>query len=799
MFERFSEESISAILSAQEEARACGYKRVGTETILLGIVGLSNHPIAKAFKRVGVDFKSVKKAMLSIAPPDGRNIHMTDIPFTPRARALLEAAFNEAVNRGADLVDLNHIAIALLKEGGMAIKILDSLNINKDELYRLIEDSDAELELAGTASGPSREIKGSYISEFCTDLTKKAQEGKVDPLIGRDKDLDRVIQILGRRTKNNPVLVGLPGVGKTSIVEGLALRISEGDIPEDLRDKKVLSLDLGLLISGTKFRGEFEQRLNGLISEISQNNGQVILSIDEVHTVIGAGASEGSTDASNILKPALARGQLQCIGATTLDEYKKYIERDAALERRFQLVMVDEPSVEDTIDILEGIRNKYERHHRLTISDEAIHAAAIMSARYISDRYLPDKAIDLIDEAASRIRIDHSIKYKNSLDKDTKLKLKDIYKNKNIAVDTQDFTQASQLIDEENNIKYNSQLIEPKPISKEDIAKVVGAWTNIPVSKLTQSESDIFLNLEDKLHEKVIGQDDAVKALSNALKRTKAGLKNPKRPIGNFLFSGPTGSGKTHLAKCLAEIVFGSDKALIRIDMSEYMDRHTTSKLIGSPPGFIGYEEGGQLTERVRRKPYSVILFDEVEKAHPDIFNTLLQVLDVGILTDSQGRKVSFRNCIIIMTSNIGSSIIQKGGSVVGFDIGDNPYDNIRSMINEELKNFFRPEFINRIDEIIVFNHLNKKEVNSVADILLEDVYKRLRDNYNIELELTNAFRQKLLEEGYDKEYGARPMRRSIVRLLEDSLADAILDGRLSNNSKAVVDLSKDGVVNIDV
>lgn len=799
MFERFSEESISAILSAQEEARACGYKRVGTETILLGIVGLSNHPIAKAFKRVGVDFKSVKKAMLSIAPPDGRNIHMTDIPFTPRARALLEAAFNEAVNRGADLVDLNHIAIALLKEGGMAIKILDSLNINKDELYRLIEDSDAELELAGTASGPSREIKGSYISEFCTDLTKKAQEGKVDPLIGRDKDLDRVIQILGRRTKNNPVLVGLPGVGKTSIVEGLALRISEGDIPEDLRDKKVLSLDLGLLISGTKFRGEFEQRLNGLISEISQNNGQVILSIDEVHTVIGAGASEGSTDASNILKPALARGQLQCIGATTLDEYKKYIERDAALERRFQLVMVDEPSVEDTIDILEGIRNKYERHHRLTISDEAIHAAAIMSARYISDRYLPDKAIDLIDEAASRIRIDHSIKYKNSLDKDTKLKLKDIYKNKNIAVDTQDFTQASQLIDEENNIKYNSQLIEPKPISKEDIAKVVGAWTNIPVSKLTQSESDIFLNLEDKLHEKVIGQDDAVKALSNALKRTKAGLKNPKRPIGNFLFSGPTGSGKTYLAKCLAEIVFGSDKALIRIDMSEYMDRHTTSKLIGSPPGFIGYEEGGQLTERVRRKPYSVILFDEVEKAHPDIFNTLLQVLDVGILTDSQGRKVSFRNCIIIMTSNIGSSIIQKGGSVVGFDIGDNPYDNIRSMINEELKNFFRPEFINRIDEIIVFNHLNKKEVNSVADILLEDVYKRLRDNYNIELELTNAFRQKLLEEGYDKEYGARPMRRSIVRLLEDSLADAILDGRLSNNSKAVVDLSKDGVVNIDV
>jgi ATP-dependent Clp protease ATP-binding subunit ClpC len=636
-----------------------------------------------------------------------------------------------------------------------------------------------------------------------------AIDNKLDPVVGRAKEIERVIQILGRRTKNNPVLIGEPGVGKTAIAEGLASRIANKDIPDILEDKRVVTLDIGLLVAGTKYRGEFEERLKKIMDEI-RSAGNVILVIDEVHTLIGAGAAEGAIDAANILKPALARGELQCIGATTLDEYRKHIERDAALERRFQPVMVGEPSVDETIEILYGLRDRYEAHHKLKISDEALVAAAKLSDRYISDRYLPDKAIDLVDEAGSRVRLINSQlpPAAKELDKE----LRQILKEKDDAVRSQDFDRAGELRDREMEIKAEIRTIaqtksngasgdgiEPV-VTEEDIAHIVASWTGVPVNKLTESESEKLLHMEDTLHQRLIGQEDAVKAVSRAIRRARVGLKNPNRPIASFVFSGPTGVGKTELAKSLASYFFGSEEAMIRLDMSEYMERHTVSKLIGSPPGYVGYNEGGQLTEAVRRRPYTVVLFDEIEKAHPDVFNMLLQILEDGRLTDAKGRTVDFKNTLLILTSNIGSKVIEKGGSGIGFEFSEDAtetqYNRIRSLVNEELKQYFRPEFLNRLDEIIVFRQLNKLEVTQIAEIMLKEVFGRLTEK-GIVLEVTDRFKDRLITEGYSPSYGARPLRRAIMRLLEDSLAEEILSGRIKDGDTALVDVDENGIVQV--
>ena len=636
-----------------------------------------------------------------------------------------------------------------------------------------------------------------------------------------------MVQILGRRTKNNPVLIGEPGVGKTAIAEGLAQRIQTGDIPDILEDKRVLTLDIGLLVAGTKYRGEFEERLKKIMEEI-KSAGNVILVIDEVHTLIGAGAAEGAIDAANILKPALARGELQCIGATTLDEYRKHIERDAALERRFQPVMVGEPSIEDTIEILKGLRERYEQHHRLKITDDALEAAAHLGDRYISDRYLPDKAIDLIDEAGSRVRLINSKlpPEAKQIDKE----LREVQKQKEESVRDQNFDQAGQLREKEmelsakikevlenkkestagdqpetdnKSLKSDSKLLQSPLVSEEDVAHIVASWTGVPVQKLTETESVKLLNMEETLHQRLIGQDEAVKAVSRAIRRARVGLKNPNRPIASFIFSGPTGVGKTELTKSLASYFFGSEEAMIRLDMSEFMERHTVSKLIGSPPGYVGFNEGGQLTEAVRRRPYTVVLFDEVEKAHPDVFNLLLQLLEDGRLTDSKGRTVDFKNTLLIMTSNIGSKVIEKGGGGLGFEFSgdsaeDSQYNRIKSLVNEELKQYFRPEFLNRLDEIIVFRQLTKNEVKEIAEIMLQEVFVRLQDK-GIKLNVTDAFKERLVEEGYNPSYGARPLRRAVMRLLEDSLAEEVLSGRIKDGDNALVDIDDNKKVTINI
>jgi ATP-dependent Clp protease ATP-binding subunit ClpC len=660
-----------------------------------------------------------------------------------------------------------------------------------------------------TPGGPSGRTKTPTLDEFGSNLTQMAIDNKLDPVVGRAKEIERVIQILGRRTKNNPVLIGEPGVGKTAIAEGLASRIASKDIPDILEDKRVVTLDIGLLVAGTKYRGEFEERLKKIMDEI-RSAGNVILVIDEVHTLIGAGAAEGAIDAANILKPALARGELQCIGATTLDEYRKHIERDAALERRFQPVMVGEPTVDETIEILYGLRDRYEAHHKLKISDEALVAAAKLSDRYISDRFLPDKAIDLMDEAGSRVRLINSQlpPAAKELDKE----LRQILKEKDDAVRSQDFDRAGELRDREMEIKAEIRTIaqtksngasgdgvEPV-VTEEDIAHIVASWTGVPVNKLTESESEKLLHMEDTLHQRLIGQEDAVKAVSRAIRRARVGLKNPNRPIASFVFSGPTGVGKTELAKSLASYFFGAEEAMIRLDMSEYMERHTVSKLIGSPPGYVGYNEGGQLTEAVRRRPYTVVLFDEIEKAHPDVFNMLLQILEDGRLTDAKGRTVDFKNTLLILTSNIGSKVIEKGGSGIGFEFSEDAtetqYNRIRSLVNEELKNYFRPEFLNRLDEIIVFRQLNKVEVTQIAEIMLKEVFGRLTEK-GIVLEVTDRFKDRLITEGYSPSYGARPLRRAIMRLLEDSLAEEILSGRIKDGDTALVDVDENGIVQV--
>lgn len=807
MFERFTEKAIKVIMLAQEEARRLGHNFVGTEQILLGLIGEGTGVAAKVLKSMGVNLKDARIEVEKIIGR-GSGFVAVEIPFTPRAKRVLELSLEEARQLGHNYIGTEHLLLGLIREGeGVAARVLENLGVDlskvRTQVIRMLGET-AEVSTGGSQG----RTKTPTLDEFGSNLTQMASEGKLDPVVGRQKEIERVIQILGRRTKNNPVLIGEPGVGKTAIAEGLAQRIANNDIPDILEEKRVVTLDIGLLVAGTKYRGEFEERLKKIMDEI-RSAANVILVIDEVHTLIGAGAAEGAIDAANILKPALARGELQCIGATTLDEYRKHIERDAALERRFQPVMVGEPSVEETIEILHGLRDRYEQHHKLKILDESLDAAAKLADRYISDRYLPDKAIDLIDEAGSRVRLINSQLPPAAKELDRELRV--VLKDKDNAVRSQDFDKAGELRDREMEIKAEIRAIaqskktdeaggnsDSPEVTEEDIANIVASWTGVPVNKLTETESDKLLNMEDTLHQRVIGQDEAVKAISRAIRRARVGLKNPNRPIASFVFSGPTGVGKTELTKTLAAYFFGSEEAMIRLDMSEFMERHTVSKLIGSPPGYVGYSEGGQLTEAVRRRPYTVVLFDEIEKAHPDVFNMLLQILEDGRLTDAKGRTVDFKNTLLILTSNIGSKVIEKGGGGLGFeleeDAAESQYNRIRSLVNEELKQYFRPEFLNRLDEIIVFRQLTKSEVKEISDILLKEVFGRLTEQ-GITLEVTDKFKERLVEEGYNPSYGARPLRRAIMRLLEDTLAEEILSSRLKDGDTAVVDVDDKGKV----
>ena len=827
MFERFTEKAIKVIMLAQEEARRLGHNFVGTEQILLGLIGEGTGVAAKVLKSLGVNLKDSRIEVEKIIGR-GSGFVAVEIPFTPRAKRVLELSLEEARQLGHNYIGTEHLLLGLIREGeGVAARVLENLNIDLTKVRTQVIRMLGETAEVGTGASTTKgNLKTATLDEFGTNLTKLASESKLDPVVGRHSEIDRVVQILGRRTKNNPVLIGEPGVGKTAIAEGLAQRIQTGDIPDILEDKRVLTLDIGLLVAGTKYRGEFEERLKKIMEEI-KSAGNVILVIDEVHTLIGAGAAEGAIDAANILKPALARGELQCIGATTLDEYRKHIERDAALERRFQPVMVGEPSIEDTIEILKGLRERYEQHHRLKITDDALEAAAHLGDRYISDRFLPDKAIDLIDEAGSRVRLINSKLPPEA--KQIDRELRQVQKQKEESVRDQNFDQAGQLREKEmelsakikevldnkkestagdqsdadNSVKSDSKLLQSPLVSEEDVAHIVASWTGVPVQKLTETESVKLLNMEETLHQRLIGQDEAVKAVSRAIRRARVGLKNPNRPIASFIFSGPTGVGKTELTKSLASYFFGSEEAMIRLDMSEFMERHTVSKLIGSPPGYVGFNEGGQLTEAVRRRPYTVVLFDEVEKAHPDVFNLLLQLLEDGRLTDSKGRTVDFKNTLLIMTSNIGSKVIEKGGGGLGFEfsgdsVEDSQYNRIKSLVNEELKQYFRPEFLNRLDEIIVFRQLTKNEVKEIAEIMLQEVFIRLQDK-GIKLNVTDAFKERLVEEGYNPSYGARPLRRAVMRLLEDSLAEEVLSGRIKDGDNALVDIDDNKKVTINI
>jgi len=824
MFERFTEKAIKVIMLAQEEARRLGHNFVGTEQILLGLIGEGTGVAAKVLKSMGVNLKDARVEVEKIIGR-GSGFVAVEIPFTPRAKRVLELSLEEARQLGHNYIGTEHLLLGLIREGeGVAARVLENLGVDlakvRTQVIRMLGET-AEVSGGGGGGGAKGSTKTPTLDEFGSNLTQMASEAKLDPVVGRHNEIDRVIQILGRRTKNNPVLIGEPGVGKTAIAEGLAQRIQQGEIPDILEDKRVLTLDIGLLVAGTKYRGEFEERLKKIMEEI-KSAGNVILVIDEVHTLIGAGAAEGAIDAANILKPALARGELQCIGATTLDEYRKHIERDAALERRFQPVNVGEPSIDDTIEILRGLRERYEQHHRLKITDDALVAAATLGDRYISDRFLPDKAIDLIDEAGSRVRLLNSKLPPEA--KEVDKELRGVQKQKEDAVRDQDFTKAGELREKEVELRDQirsllqanrtdatvdaaaspdqsdapaAESAESSPmVNEEDIAQIVASWTGVPVQKLTESESVKLLNMEETLHQRLIGQDEAVKAVSKAIRRARVGLKNPNRPIASFIFSGPTGVGKTELTKALATYFFGSEEAMIRLDMSEFMERHTVSKLIGSPPGYVGFNEGGQLTEAVRRRPYTVVLFDEIEKAHPDVFNLLLQLLEDGRLTDSKGRTVDFKNTLVIMTSNIGSKVIEKGGGGLGFEFSgesaeESQYTRIRSLVNEELKQYFRPEFLNRLDEIIVFRQLSRDEVKEIAEIMLKEVFGRMGEK-GITLTVSDAFKERLVEEGYNPAYGARPLRRAVMRLLEDSLAEEVLSGRIKDGDHAEVDVDDD-------
>lgn len=784
MFERFTEKAIKVIMLAQEEARRLGHNFVGTEQILLGLIGEGTGIAAKTLKGMGVNLKEGRAEVEKIIGR-GSGFVAVEIPFTPRAKRVLELSWDEARQLGHNYIGTEHLLLGLIREGeGVAARVMENLGVDltkiRSNVIRMLGETRGSG--SGGASAQGR-TKTPTLDEFATNLTQAAQEMRLDPVVGREGEIERVIQILGRRTKNNPVLIGEPGVGKTAIAEGLAQRIVNSDVPDILKDKKIVQLDMGLLVAGTKYRGEFEERLKKVMDELRQA-GNIILVIDEMHTLIGAGAAEGAIDAANILKPALSRGELQVIGATTITEYRKHIEKDAALERRFQPVHVDQPSVEESVEIIKGLREKYETHHQLTITDEAIEAAVRLSDRYISDRFLPDKAIDLVDEASSRVRLSNSALPPEG--KDLERELKQVVRDKEQAIRNQEFEKASDMRDKEADMREKlremadewKKTIDQKSIlvTEEHIAHIVSTWTGVPVSKLTESEGEKLMKMEEILHQQVIGQHDAVVAISKAIRRARVGLKNPDRPIGSFIFSGPTGVGKTELAKALASYFFGSQDNMIRMDMSEFMERHTVSKLIGSPPGYVGYNEGGQLTEAVRRKPYSVVLFDEIEKAHPDVFNMLLQILDDGRLTDSKGRVIDFKNTIIIMTSNVGARSIEDP-TPLGFAVkldAEAKYTKIKDTVSEELKKTFRPEFLNRLDDTIIFQQLSKEEIRQIVDIMIKDLMSRL-NNQKLKLELTDEVKDHLAKDGYSPSYGARPLRRVIQKQIEDPLCEELL------------------------
>jgi len=796
MFERFTERARKVVVKAQDEARFLKQNYIGTEHILLGLIDEKEGIAARVLYELNVSVEEIRAAIKEVVT-EGTSESYEHIPFTPRAKKVLELSLREALQMGHNYIGTEHILLGLLREGeGVAARVLNSMGITLDNVKEKVKEI---LNRQSYYSEPERNIIGKtqkkplkMLRQYGRDLTLLAQEGKLDPLIGRKKEIDRIIQILSRRTKNNPILIGESGVGKTAIVEGLAQLIYSKKVPSNLTNKKIFTLDLGALVAGSRYRGDFEERLKKVLAEIKED-GDIILFIDEVHTLVGAGAAEGAIDAASILKPMLARGDIQAIGATTVNEYRKYIEKDKALERRFQPIFINEPTVYETIEILKGLKNRYESFHSLNITEDAIVAAAKLSHRYISDRFLPDKAIDLIDEAASKVRV-RALTAPPDL-KEIEINIEKIVREKKKAIESQDFEKAAQLRDKEKQLIKEKKEIEEinirsrksgkEIVSENEITEILSNWTGIPVYKLTSSESSKLLRMEDELHKRVVGQDEAIKTVSRAIRRSRSGLKDPKRPIGSFMFLGPSGVGKTELAKTIAEFLFDKEEALIQIDMSEYMEKHSVSKLVGSPPGYIGYDEGGQLTELIRRKPYSVILLDEIEKAHPDVFNILLQIFEDGHLTDSQGKRVDFKNTVIIMTSNLGAREIQKN-TPMGFkkvNTEDLSYDEIKEKVMSELKQAFRPEFLNRVDEVIVFHKLQKHQIYSIMDLMVSRVQQQL-ELQGITIELKKSAKDLLLEKGYDPAMGARPMRRCIQNLIENPLSEKIISGDVKAGQK---------------
>ena len=812
MFERFTDRARRVVVLAQDEARGLKHNYIGTEHLLLGLISEGEGVAAKALETMDIKGEAVRASVIEIIG-EGEKPVEGHIPFTPRAKRVFELSLREALQLGHNYIGTEHLLLGLLKEGeGVAAQVLTKQGADLAQVrqtviqmlsgYQRGDDEGRESVGAGVggSGGPERS-NSAILEQFGRNLTQAARENKLDPVIGRRVEMERVMQVLSRRTKNNPVLIGEPGVGKTAVVEGLAQAIVHGDVPETIKDKQIYSLDMGSLVAGSRYRGDFEERLKKVLKEI-RTRGDIILFIDEIHTLVGAGAAEGSIDAAQMLKPMLARGELQTIGATTNDEYRKYIEKDAALERRFQPVKVEEPSVDETVEILKGLRDRYEAHHRVIITDAAIQAAAELADRYISDRFLPDKAIDLVDEAGARLRIRRMTAPPELRELDEKIA--EVRRNKEAAIDDQDFEKAASLRDEESKLSEERKAKEEAwkggesdeiaEVGDQEIAEVLAMSTGIPVVRLTQTETAKLLKMEDELHKRVIGQDEAVKALAQSIRRTRSGLKDPNRPGGSFIFAGPTGVGKTELAKALAEFLFGDEDALIQLDMSEFSEKHTASRLFGAPPGYVGYDEGGQLTEKVRRKPFSVVLFDEVEKAHPDIFNSLLQILEEGRLTDSQGRKVDFKNTVIIMTTNLGTRDINKG-VLTGFQTADNSthdYGRMKSKVAEELKQHFRPEFLNRVDDTIVFPPLTKPEISRIVDLMIAKLAKRM-EAQDMRLQLTDEARELLADVGFDPVLGARPLRRAIQREIEDALSERILFGELQPGQVVTVGVTGEG------
>jgi len=805
MWEPFTERARRSIVLAQEEAQRLGNNYIGTEHILLGIISEGESLAAKVLESLGVNLAKVRQEVEAIVGRGGQTVQQ-EMVFTPRAKRVIELAFEEARQLNHNYIGTEHLLLGLIREGeGVAARVLANLGVDPAKVR---VQTTSLLGAEGQPPAPKGKSKTPTLDAYGRDLTQLARDNKLDPVIGRASEIERVIQILSRRTKNNPALIGEPGVGKTAIAEGLAQRVIKGDIPDQLRDKRVITLDLAGLVAGTKYRGEFEERMKRVMDEIRAASGEIVLFIDELHTLVGAGAAEGAIDASNIIKPALARGELQCIGATTLNEFRKHIEKDSALERRFQPVLVGEPSVEETVEILKGLRERYELHHKVVITDAALVAAAKLSDRYITDRFLPDKAVDLIDEGSSRVRLQATLLPPALRDLDAQLRR--LTTERENVVKTAEFDKASELRDKEESLKAErarldeqwqekkaAQADKPLHVTEEDIAHIVSSWTRIPVSRLAQAETEKLLNMKESLHERVVGQNEAIEVITRAIRRSRAGLKSPNRPIGSFIFLGPTGVGKTEVARSVAEFLFDDEESMIRIDMSEYMEKYSVSRLVGAPPGYVGYEEGGQLTEAVRRRPYSVVLLDEIEKAHPDVFNLLLQMLDDGRLTDSQGRQVDFKNCVIIMTSNVGATGMQTTTDI-GFRLQKNSeedeaksYERMKTKVLEEVKHTFRPEFLNRIDEIVVFHQLTRPEIEQIVGLELTKVALEVKAQ-EMTLKVTDAAKAVLAAKGWDPQFGARPLRRSIQRLVEDDLAEEMIRGNFVAGDHVLADIDPD-------